>query len=337
MKDVAAAAGCSTMTVSLALRNSPKVSAATRRRVLKLARKLGYEPSPFVSALMAWRRKPRQTESDVLAVLTKFDIPLLRWVHDNPFHSELWGGLEERAAELGFRLEEFPVYGKQAPDGRKLTRILTTRGIRGVFLFPGGGLDRGYPELDWRHFAVIAAGFHARHMFVHRVASDYSHAMEIALSEIERLGYRRPGLAMTSYLDPLIRYVMSAYFLSWQQTRPPRQRVPLVPGKTAGLDPEVFAAWLRRHQPDVVLSLEPGVHQLMGKEQQRRTGFVHLAKRKNEPFAGVNLHTRNVGRTAIDIWARELYLNRFGLPEVPEVILVAGSWEAGPTVRSLRR
>jgi LacI family transcriptional regulator len=211
MKDVAAAAGCTTMTVSLALRNSPQVSRKTRDRISRLAKKMGYRPDPFVSALITGRNKPRQVEADVLAVLTKFNVPLGRSKNISFFYAELWEGLKERSTELGFRLEEFSVYSDPI-DGPRLTNILKTRGIRGIILFPGGGLDRSYPALDWNHFVTVAAAFHASRVPVHRIASDHSLAMEIALSEIERRGYQRPGLAMTAELDPLIRYAMSGRF-----------------------------------------------------------------------------------------------------------------------------
>ena len=53
MKHVAAAAGVSVMTVSLALRRAPSIPAATRERVVAAAEQLGYRRNPLVAALMA--------------------------------------------------------------------------------------------------------------------------------------------------------------------------------------------------------------------------------------------------------------------------------------------
>lgn len=335
MQDIASAAGCSTMTVSMALRNSPRISSETRMRIANLAEKMGYRPNPLVSALIVRRSKPKQSEADTLAVLTKFDIPLKRWRRNDGFYVEVWKGVEQRAAELGFRIEEFPVSGNDVLDGRRLTRILTTRGIRGLILFPGGGLDRVYPELDWPQFSLVAIGFHGPELPVHRISSNYSHALEIALAELTRRGYRRPGLAMTSCLDPLIRYSISGRFLSWQQSQPRSCRVPLIPGRSIEPERRAFQNWLEKQRPDVILGLEPSI--LWMKERMTRvrtkTDMVHLAKRTGDPFSGVNLRTANVGRTTVDMLAKELYLNRTGLPTCPELVQVSGRWEDGRTLR----
>jgi DNA-binding LacI/PurR family transcriptional regulator len=51
MDDVAARAGVSRAAVSLALRNSPKVSAARREQILQVAAELGYRPNINASRL----------------------------------------------------------------------------------------------------------------------------------------------------------------------------------------------------------------------------------------------------------------------------------------------
>lgn len=55
MQDVATAAGVDRTTVSLALRNHPRISLATRKRVQQVADELGYRTHPLVSALMTYR------------------------------------------------------------------------------------------------------------------------------------------------------------------------------------------------------------------------------------------------------------------------------------------
>lgn len=60
MQDVAEAAGVHRTTVSLALRDSPRLPAARREEIKHVAEHLGYRPNPMVSALMASRVSRRE-------------------------------------------------------------------------------------------------------------------------------------------------------------------------------------------------------------------------------------------------------------------------------------
>ena len=50
------------MTVSLALRDSPKISAVTRERIRKIALQLGYQPDPELSRLLKHLRLSRTAQ-----------------------------------------------------------------------------------------------------------------------------------------------------------------------------------------------------------------------------------------------------------------------------------
>ena len=55
MADIARKAGVHVTTVSLALRNHPRLPASTRERIQALAKELGYVPDPFLRALVTYR------------------------------------------------------------------------------------------------------------------------------------------------------------------------------------------------------------------------------------------------------------------------------------------
>jgi transcriptional regulator with XRE-family HTH domain len=70
MRDVARRAGVSVSTVSLALRNSPLVSAETQAAVRAAVAELGYRVNPYVAAHMRSRRKPQAgVAAPVLAIV----------------------------------------------------------------------------------------------------------------------------------------------------------------------------------------------------------------------------------------------------------------------------
>lgn len=339
MRDLARLAGCSVMTVSFALRDSQQVSAETRERIQGLAAKHGYRKSPFISALMAKRRSPRSRQSgsgEVIALLTKFDVPLKKWKERDPFFSPLFEGMRERAQELGFRLEEFPVFGEGAPDGRQLTRILLARGIRGVILMPGGGLLRGFPDFDSSRFTIVAAAFHAQQMLVHRTASDYVAGMELCLAQAQARGYRRIGLAVDQVLDPQVRYAFSGRFLVWQYLQATRWRVPFAGGRDGIISRESFLSWYHRYRPECIISPRYSVLDWLHEAGVRvpdDVGCMFLPVRETPGICGVDMQTPAVGRASVNLLTRELFLNHIGPSDTPEVVLVGCRWQEGGTLR----
>ena len=86
VKDIAAAVGVSVATVSNVLNKRPNVGAATRRKVLQSARRLGYRPNRAAQAMRTGRTR---TLGLVLPDLT------------NPFFPELAQAVENKARSLG--------------------------------------------------------------------------------------------------------------------------------------------------------------------------------------------------------------------------------------------
>ena len=83
-KDVASVAGVDQSTVSLALRGDPRISPATRRRVLEAAKKLGYKP--FLNAdakRMIARSHGRPARTNIIAFVRSSRAAL---------HADSWGG-----------------------------------------------------------------------------------------------------------------------------------------------------------------------------------------------------------------------------------------------------
>ena len=87
IKDIARAAGVSHPTVSRALAGSPLVAPATRERIQRIARELGYTPSAIARGLVS-----RRTASIGLVVTTIAD----------PFIAEVAQGVEQTALDHGY-------------------------------------------------------------------------------------------------------------------------------------------------------------------------------------------------------------------------------------------
>jgi LacI family transcriptional regulator len=335
MAAIAARVGCSVAAVSLALRGSSRVGEARRAEIMRTAKAMGYRPNPLVSALVA-SRHTRKRHLEVIAVITKFDDPLANWRAPQSFFSPLFDGMLERATELGFLLEEFPAFGAGAPNGKRLSEIFRNRGIHGVILFPGGGLARHYPELDWGKFATVAAAFNDPQLPVHRTAADNAAGMEECLGELQRRGYRRLGLAYSSTLDMRTRYGFCGRFLAWREQQAKGARIPLLEEVEEGGRRAEFVRWVRRWRPDCVLGAESEQAEWLRQEGLRipeDVGFALVPVRELKGVAGIDNDPAGVGRLTVGLVARELFLNHYGLPAVPESSYLAARWVNGPTVR----
>ena len=89
LKEIAAAAGVSVMTVSKALRDKPDLSAATKERIRKLAAEMGYLPDVSAQGL---RNRTTRLLGLVISAST------------NPVNARIVMAIEERAHELGYDL-----------------------------------------------------------------------------------------------------------------------------------------------------------------------------------------------------------------------------------------
>lgn len=331
MQMIADKAGVSRMAVSLALRNSPKISPGTRERIREIAEELGYRPNPLVSALMTQlrdvRRVPKQT---TLAYITAYPTAD-GWRRPGPF-VEFFEGAKTRAEALGYTLEEWWA-ARPGMSEQRLSDILYNRNIHGLLIapLPAGGATI---KLDWPRFCAATIGFSLVEPSIPRASNDQYQSIAVALQELTQLGYRRIGLAITEEEDARVQKKWSAGFLVYQQDVAPKQRVPaLMSGPSFA---PAFSDWYRKNKPDVVLSQEPRCIeylQRLGCEVPRDCGFAHLALTDSDKgLAGIHQNGRVVGATMIDLVDAQLRRNERGVPPIPRTVLTQGRWMPGPTV-----
>src|ERR1700722_16767953 len=106
MAEVARSAGVHVTTVSLALRNHPRLPEETRGRIQRIAERLGYRPDPVLRALVAYRgRLAGRRSMPTLAYITNWNT---RWGWRKvTAHPDFHGGAERMAGQLGYKLEHF--------------------------------------------------------------------------------------------------------------------------------------------------------------------------------------------------------------------------------------
>jgi len=336
MQQIAEAAGVSRMAVSLALRNSPKISPATSQRIRGVAEQMGYRPNPLVSALMTQLRHAKKvTRPAVVAYVTAHPTEN-GWRQPGPFLS-FFEGAQRQAEALGYSLEEWWLRAPGFTE-RRVSEILYARNIHGLVVapLPPGGGTLG---LEWTHFASATIGHSVTNPCMHRASNDQYSTIGLAIRELTKLGYRRIGLAIPAESDDRVKHNWSAGMLVYQQRIPLTDRVP--PLLSTGGFSEAFSEWFRMHRPEAVLSLSDQVLRVLNGLNlavPRDVGFAHLALCEGErQWAGVDQKSELVGAAAIDLVDGQLRRNERGVPRFPRTLLIPGEWRPGPTVRDLGR
>jgi len=316
MGDVARLARCDASTVSLALRNDPRITAATTARVRAAAERLNYRVNPLVSAWVSTRRAARAGPSRAtLAYLTSHP-PGTSWGESQHFQS-IFEGVKERATEFGYALEQFRLadYGPQLGS---LNRVLVTRAVRGLIIGPTLH-HHTLTGIDWERFSLVTVGYALTAPVMHRVTEDHHFGMKLAFEACLADGQQRIGLAITGRHHELRRERWIGAFLAEQQVKlSARNRLPIL---VADGKPEATAAWIKRARPEVVLADEP--------EKWARTGVpaVGFALSSKDDRRGVHENNRGIGRSAAELLAALVQRNERGLPVSRQTVLVEPDFE----------
>jgi DNA-binding LacI/PurR family transcriptional regulator len=179
LKDIAAQAGVSVMTVSKALRDAPDISAATKARLRALADQLGYTPD---SVAVGLRNRTTKIFGLVISAVT------------NPVFARVVMAIEEQSHELGYEV----ILGQSLniPEREQsVIRRLLSRRVDGLFITPVYRLDPVapiYDELLKRATPTVVMGHRAPfcEKFANVETDDISASMA-ATQHLLELGHRR--------------------------------------------------------------------------------------------------------------------------------------------------
>lgn len=336
MLQIAAVAGVSKATVSLALRDDPRITPEVRIRVREAARKVGYRPNPLLAVHMAHLRSSRPARwRATLGYLVQ--LPKEEWKQHElrpPGLSHV--GALARARALGYTLERFWL-AEPGMTATRMTRILASRGVPGVLVapWPHQGLGERL-DLGWSQFAAATVGHALWQPDIHRACHDNFSTMGRALDELAHRGYRRIGFAAAAEDDKRVHHAWHARLLVFQATLPAAERVP--PLITHDWSQSTFLRWVKAARPDAVLTTRAiFVVPWLAKARIRvpeKLGVATVYWRHELPeCSGYYQNFEQLGAAAIDLIVGQLHHNERGLPATPKVVLLPGEWREGSTLR----
>jgi LacI family transcriptional regulator len=326
LEDVARSAGVHRTTVSLSLRDHPRIPLATRERIKTIAARLGYRINPLVSALMQSRRSGKPVKHATLAYVTNYPT---RWGwlpehHDRP---NFFPGAAERAGDFGYKLEHFWLR-EPGMTSHRFCDILSARRINGVIV---GRLPPGCNDLDleWNRFSCVALGMTLRSPVVHHVTENHFDTVWQAMERCRDRGYKRIGFLFSDGNDsPRVGDRWLGAYFTQQFLSPAAERLPVCPGTPT--DEAIFRDWFREHRPDALLVNNP--HLLLewlnnlGVKVPKDVGVVALEHRRELECTGVYYDPNKIGGLAVEMLIGQMHRNETGIPEVPHEILLTGEW-----------
>lgn len=332
LQDVADGAGVHRSTVSLALRDHPRISEPVRRKVQALARRLGYRINPLVSALMQSRRSGRKVKHLTLAYVTNYPTRY-GWRPEHHDRPDFFPGAQDRAVDFGYRLEHFWL-GQPGMTPERFCDILTVRGIHGMII---GRLPPGQSSLDlaWERFSCVALGMTLRSPRLHHVAENHFDTAWQGMQQCRERGYRRVGFVFSEANDsPRVGDRWLSAYLGQQLQYPAADR--LSPCPAVPCNQSEFSTWFRQERPDALLvnHATPVIEWLrtLGLSVPRDVGLVELEDHPKLGSAGVYYDPAKIGALAVEMLVGLLHRNETGIPEDQHEALLTGVWQEGKTL-----
>ena len=332
-QDVARQAGVTRASVSMALKGHPSIPEKTRRRIMRIAEKLGYSPDPMLSALAVYRSRHRPATFH----------GTLAWLINSSFGYD-WRGVRQfcdyhlgavtRAKRHGFTVETFDLNAAHMTSER-LAAIFRARNISGLLLCPQPRSETTL-EFSWQDFSSVTFGYTLASPHLHTVVSTQYRDMLLTMQQVQAQGYRRIGLVLSREHDLRTNYNYRSGYLLAQSLVP---RAPKLPALGASYDDrDAFGVWLRRYRPDAIVACggEPCFQALkrlgLRVPEDVSLAFPNLAGATSR-FSGVVENSTEIGSVAVDVIVAMMQRGERGIPENPQRIHVEGKWHAGSTLR----
>ena len=193
----------------------------------------------------------------------------------------------------------------------------------------------------WEKTAAVVIGVRPARPALTFVSNDQFSTVALAVEEVVRLGYQRPGLCIHPDVDDWVEDRFTGGFKAAQGKIPAKSRLPVFGYRSPAEDPKAearFRAWVNRHRPDVILSVHREIGLWLRSMRVRvpgDIGLVHLDKTDDVAWAGIRQNSELVGRAAVDMVIGQLHRNEFGVPPFQKCLFISGSWVPGPTVRPM--
>jgi len=203
-------------------------------------------------------------------------------------------------------------------------------------------------RLNWDKLAAVTLEGSVLAPRLHRVTTDHTFNLLLALKMMKRHGYRRIGICLDRLVGSGSYNTCRAAAYYFQGTLPSAEIITplyLERDKTnftweqeqnREKYDKVIVAWMRKHRPDGVVCHSAYMVKTLERAGYRvpeEVGVAHIATDDDvSDWAGVNSKRREIGAAAAG-WVISLLQNgQFGVPETAFNINIRGTWHGGETL-----
>jgi DNA-binding LacI/PurR family transcriptional regulator len=165
----------------LVLNNNPRISQATRDRVLKTIERLGYQPNRMARAL-AWRH------SRTLAVM----VPQLRHAFADVYFGEIVSGICDRAAKLGYKIM-LEVARTEFIENKEYLQLYEQKFVDGIMFVGANSRHQFVQDFADGQRPFLMVNNYSKEHDLNYVVSNYRYGAWQAAMHLLRLGHRRIG------------------------------------------------------------------------------------------------------------------------------------------------
>lgn len=348
LKQIADQVGYSKNTVSLALRNSSRVSEKVRAKIHEVAKELNYVPNARVNEAMSFvRSHKKKTIKETLGILVDWPVSSKAELEYNQHLTLIFNSFEKRATELGYATNYLFLSSPEMTD-KRMDRIIRSRGIRGVVVMP---MAKGPAKLglNMDSLAAIQIGRTLWSPRIDTVAADDAYSIYLAAKVLRRRGYRKIGFFFSRWglIQSLNRLESGALFSQKhingignipigisekQKTEKDFLDVDLIQDE--------FIPWFEKYKPDAIICIgaviKPLLEQKLGLDVPGDVGIVQYdwVPKPGLELAGI-WHNKDLqAARAVEVLITKITHGIFGLPKHPVEISFPVRWMEGPSVSS---
>lgn len=324
LRQIAEAAGVCLMTVSLSLRDSPKISTATRDRVHRCARELGYRPDPELSRLMKHLRTSRTSRGHTGFALV--DLYPKAGFAENIYNRHIREGAVRRAGELGFGVTT--IHGADYDlNLRGILHVVRTRGLDGLVFLPAAAPISLDASLEWHQVSVVTTSNSIlAPRFHYVVPNQFGNTMRL-IEQVHARGHKRVCAVFDEFFDERTGHNFTAAF-KWHGHE---SRILVIPQTLSPTRKcEVASAWVERHKPDAVFVQSDAVGAALRRLKRRRAPrapefeLIALGAHNSGGHPYLDERADLVGAGAVDLLAGMMYYHETGIPAHPRTTLIDG-------------